>query len=292
MFRGSIVAIVTPMKSDGSIDLDSFRQLLGWHLDNLTDAFVVLGTTGESPTVNLKEREAVLKTALDQVAGQVPVIAGTGVNCTHETIELTKHAMELGVDACLVVTPYYNRPTQEGLYQHFKAVADAVAIPQIMYNVPARTGVDMLPETIGRLSAVSNIVGVKDATGNVARVNEILDQCNDGLDLYSGDDPTGLQFMLAGGKGVISVTANVAPRQMHEMCAAALEHDHEHARNINEKLMLLHKQLMVESNPIPVKWALHSMGKVPPGIRLPLTVLSENKRETLKQALFHAGIMA
>lgn len=291
MFHGSIVAIVTPMKPDGAIDIEKLRELIDWHIDSLTDAIVILGTTGESPTIEFKERELIIREAIDQIAGRVPVIAGTGVNCTTEAIHLTKHAMELGADACLLVTPYYNKPTQEGLYQHFKAVAQAVPIPQILYNVPGRTGCDMLPETVGRLSLIPNIVGIKEASGDVKRVNEILDQCEKEIDIFSGEDILALEFILAGAKGDISVTANVAPRDMHAMCKAALAGDRETATTLNEKLLPLHQQLFIESNPIPVKWALHTMNKISSGIRLPLTVLSESKREPVRQALKQAKII-
>jgi 4-hydroxy-tetrahydrodipicolinate synthase len=291
MFHGSIVAIVTPMKEDGSIDLESLRRLLDWHIDNSTDGIVVLGTTGESPTVEFNERELIIKTALEQVAGRVPVIVGTGANSTKEAVHLTLHAMELGVDACLLVTPYYNKPTQEGLYQHYKTVAEKVAIPQILYNVPGRTGCDLLPETIGRLSSIPNIIGVKDASGHVERVGEILNLCDKEIDIFSGEDIVGMEVILAGGKGVISVTANVAPHAMHEMCAAALKGDRATAQQLNDKLIGLHKQLFIESNPIPAKWALHIMGMIPTGIRLPLTVLSQDKREPVRQAMQQAGIL-
>lgn len=291
MFHGSIVALVTPMKTNGSVDLGSLRELLTWHLENLTDGIVILGTTGESPTIDLNEREQIIRATLEHINGKIPVIAGTGVNSTKETVHLTLQAMELGVDGCLVVTPYYNKPTQEGLYQHFKTVAEAVAIPQILYNVPGRTGCDLLPETIGRLSKVTNIVGVKEATGDITRIAKILSASDGNLDLLSGDDATGLEFMLAGGKGVISVTANIAPLAMHEMCAAALAKDQKKAKALNDKLMPLHKQLFVESNPIPTKWALHEMGKIPPGIRLPLTILSENKRKLVREALQQAQVV-
>lgn len=291
MFHGSIVAIVTPMKADGAIDIEKLRELIDWHIESDTNAIVVLGTTGESPTIEFKEREHIIRETLDQVGGRVPVIVGSGVNCTKETIHLTKNAMELGADACLLVTPYYNKPTQEGLYQHFKAVAEAVPIPQILYNVPGRTGCDMLPETVGRLSLIPNIVGLKEASGKVSRVNEILDKCEEEIDLLSGEDIIGLEFMLAGGKGVISVTANVAPHDMHLMCKAALEVDEARAKNINEKLLGLHQQLFIETNPIPVKWALHHMNKIALGIRLPLTVLAESKREPVRRALKQAEII-
>lgn len=289
MFRGSIVAIITPMKENGAIDFDSFHKLIDWHLENQTDGIVVLGTTGESPTIEFPEREQIIKKAIEWIGGRIPVIAGTGVNSTKETVHLTHHAMELGVDACLVVTPYYNKPTQEGLYQHFKTVAEAVPIPQILYNVPSRTGCDLLPETVGRLSLVPNIVGLKEATGNLTRVKEILDHCKEEIDLLSGDDATAKDFILQGGKGVISVTANVAPRLMHDMCAAALAGNQIEANKLNDRLMPLHQQLFVESNPIPAKWALREMGKISNGIRLPLIWLSENKHHIVRDAIARCG---
>lgn len=291
MFHGSIVALVTPMQSNGSIDLDCLRKLLDWHLESKTDGIVILGTTGESPTVEFKEREEVIKTTLDQIGGQIPVIAGTGANSTKEAVHLTRHAMELGVDGCLLVTPYYNKPTQEGLYQHFKTVAEAVAVPQILYNVPSRTGCDLLPETVGRLSAIPNIIGIKEATGDISRIDKILNQCDNVLDLLSGDDATALEFMMAGGKGVISVTANVTPRLMHDMCEAALASDFEKAKVLNNQLMALHKHLFVEANPIPVKWALHEMKKIPAGIRLPLTTLSTSKQAIVREAMQQADVI-
>lgn len=291
MFHGSMVALVTPMHQDGAIDFESLRRLLDWHIESLTDAIVVLGSTGESATIDQHERTEIINRTIEQVAGRVPVIVGTGTNCTKETIRRTRQAMELGADGCLLVTPYYNKPTQEGLFQHFKAVAEAVAIPQILYNVPSRTGCDMLPETVARLATIPNIVGLKESTGDVSRVGKILDLCGDTLTLFSGEDDIGLDFMLAGGKGIISVTANVAPQQMHTMCSAVLNADVEKAKNINAPLMPIHKLLFSESNPIPVKWALHRMEKIPLGIRLPLTMLSESKREPLFQAMKKANIV-
>lgn len=290
MFRGSMVALVTPMTETGAVDIESLRQLVDWHIDNLTDAIVILGTTGESPTIDFQERESIIKHTLSQAAGRVPIIAGTGVNSTQETVRLTLHAMELGIDACLLVTPYYNKPTQEGLYQHYKRVAESVAIPQILYNVPTRTACDMLPQTVGRLSAIPNIVGIKEAT-TPARVNEILNACVGELDLYSGDDAMNYDFIVKGGKGAISVTANLVPRLVHDMCTATLDGNHELAKQLDARLMPLNKELFVESNPIPVKWALHLMGKISTGIRLPLTVLSENKRDGLLQVLRQTGVI-
>lgn len=291
MFHGSMVALVTPMHADGSLDHDSLASLIEFHIENGTDAIVAVGTTGESATLDMKEHVDLLREVVERVRGRVPVIAGTGANCTREAIELTRCAMEAGSDACLLVTPYYNKPTQEGLYLHHKAIANAVPIPQILYNVPGRTACDMLPETVERLSAISNIVGIKEATGNLERGREILERCGDRLDLYSGDDATATELMLMGAKGDISVTANVAPRAMHDMCAAALRGDREQAHAINNRLMALHRDLFVESNPIPVKWALHEMGLIPPGIRLPLTVLSERHHNTVRAALREAGVL-
>ncbi|MEQ6341095.1 MAG: 4-hydroxy-tetrahydrodipicolinate synthase [Gammaproteobacteria bacterium] len=291
MFHGSMVALVTPMHADGSLDHNSLASLIEFHVENGTDAIVAVGTTGESATLDMKEHSDLLREIVDRVRGRIPVIAGTGANCTREAIELTRCAMEAGADACLLVTPYYNKPTQEGLYLHHKAIAGAVPIPQILYNVPGRTACDMLPETVERLSSISNIVGIKEATGNLERGREILERCGGRLDLYSGDDATAMELILMGAKGDISVTANVAPRAMHEMCAAALRGDREQAHAINHRLMALHRDLFVESNPIPVKWALYEMGLIPPGIRLPLTVLSERHHNTVRAALREAGVL-
>jgi 4-hydroxy-tetrahydrodipicolinate synthase len=290
MFHGSMVALVTPMFEDGSIDYTSLANLVEWHIEQGTQAIVAVGTTGESATLDEPEHCEVIGKVVDFVRGRVPVIAGTGANSTREAIDLTRCAMKSGADACLLVTPYYNKPTQEGLYQHHKAIAEAVAIPQILYNVPGRTACDMLPETVRRLSGISNIVGIKEATGNLQRVRELMEVCGDRLDLYSGDDATSLEFLLEGGKGVISVTANVAPGLMQQMCAAAMQGDRQAAELINNRLMPLHRDLFVESNPIPVKWVLAEMGLIPRGIRLPMTVLSEAYHDTLRQAMQHAGV--
>lgn len=291
MFHGSLVALVTPMFSDGTVDFNSLSQLIEWHIANQSDALVILGTTGESATVNFHERQDVLKRTIDQVGERVPVIAGTGSNSTDEAIYLTRNAMELGADACLVVTPYYNKPTQEGLYQHYRAIASAVPVPIILYNVPGRTGCDLLPETVCRLVDVSNIIGLKEATGKIERVQEILAGTQGKIDLYSGDDATSLEFMLAGGKGVISVTANVAPKLMHDMCHAALEKNVALATELQNKLMPLHQKLFIEPNPIPVKWALHNMGKIEEGIRLPLTVLANSAQQPVREAMQAAGLI-
>ncbi|MDH5444837.1 MAG: 4-hydroxy-tetrahydrodipicolinate synthase [Gammaproteobacteria bacterium] len=291
MIQGSLVALVTPMLDDGSVDSGSLAQLIEFHIENGTDGIVAVGTTGESATLDEKEHCEVVRQVVEMVAGRIPVIAGTGSNSTREAISLTQCAKQAGVDACLLVTPYYNKPTQEGLYQHYKAVAEAVDIPQILYNVPGRTSVDMLTETVVRLSKVKNIVGVKEATGDIQRAKDILAQCGNEFALYSGDDATGMEFMLSGGHGVISVTSNVAPRTMHEMCVAAIAGDRETATLINDRLMGLHNKLFVEANPIPVKWALYEMGLIPNGIRLPLTVLSDSQHDVLRQAMQQAGVI-
>lgn len=290
MFHGSMVALVTPMHPDGSIDFEALARLVEFHIENETDAIVAVGTTGESATLDFNEHCTVVRTVVDLVRGRVPVIAGTGANSTVEAIDLTRAAMEAGADAALLVTPYYNKPTQEGLFLHHQAVANAVAIPQILYNVPGRTACDMLPETVARLAKISNIVGIKEATGNLDRLEHLKSLCGDQIDLFSGDDATGLEFTLRGGKGVISVTSNVAPKQMHDMIAAALAGDAEEARRINRDLEALHRDLFLESNPIPVKWALHEMGLIESGIRLPLTPLSERFHAPLRDAMRAAGI--
>lgn len=291
MFHGSMVALVTPMHEDGALDFKSLQRLVESHINNGTSAIVAVGTTGESATLDEREHCGVIRKVVEMADGRIPVIAGTGANSTREAIDLTRCAMEAGADACLLVTPYYNKPTQEGLYLHHKAVAEAAPIPQILYNVPGRTACDMLPATVERLSHISNIIGIKEATGNLQRAQEILDCCGDRIDLYSGDDATAMDFILKGGKGVISVTANVAPRQMQQMCEAAMKGDRQLAESINNRLMPLHKDLFVEANPIPVKWALYEMGLIPSGIRLPLTVLSENYHETIRKALKVAGVL-
>lgn len=291
MFHGSMVALVSPMQPDGSLDETALRQLVEFHIENQTDAIVAVGTTGESPTLDDKEHCGVIRTVVDQARGRIPVIAGTGSNSTREAIELTRCAMQAGADACLLVTPYYNKPTQEGLYLHFKAIAEAVPLPQILYNVPGRTACDMLPETVQRLSSISNIVGIKEATGDLDRAQQILDRCGDSLDVYSGDDATAMECILQGGKGDISVTANVAPHLMHEMCAAALAGEREKAEALNARAAQLHEVLFVEANPIPVKWALHEMGLIAAGIRLPMTVLSQQYHEIVRAALRQAGAL-
>jgi 4-hydroxy-tetrahydrodipicolinate synthase len=285
MIKGSIVALVTPMNPDGSLNQTSLRELVEFHIEQGTDAIVAVGTTGESATLDYEEHCQVIRWVVEQAKGRVPVIAGTGSNCTREAIELTQKGKELGADACLLVVPYYNKPTQEGLYLHFKAIAEAVAIPQILYNVPGRTACDLLPETVARLSQLPNIIGIKEACADpVARARAIKTLCPD-FAIYSGDDAKACQVCLAGGAGVISVTANVAPRLMHQMIAAALAGDAEQAYALDAKLAPLHEALFLESNPIPVKWALHAMGLIPNGIRLPLTWLSPGFQPAVREAL-------
>ncbi|MCU7939892.1 MAG: 4-hydroxy-tetrahydrodipicolinate synthase [gamma proteobacterium symbiont of Bathyaustriella thionipta] len=290
MFSGSMVALVTPMHADGSVDQVSLAKLVEFHVENGTDAIIAMGTTGESATLNEKEHCQTIKEVVDIANNRIPVIAGTGANSTTEAIELTRCAMSAGADACLLVTPYYNKPTQEGLYQHFKKVAETVAIPQILYNVPGRTAVDMLPETVARLADISNIVGIKEATDDLSRGQQIMVECGDKLDVYSGDDATAMELILLGAKGDISVTANIAPKAMHEMCAAALAGDRDKASAINERLLALHDKLFVESNPIPVKWALYEMGMIPEGIRLPLTTLNEQYHDVVRDAIKQASL--
>ena len=290
MFHGSMVALVTPMNEDGSLDLPALRRLVDFHIDNGTDVIVPVGTTGESPTLDMDEHCEVIRVTVEQAKGRVPVIAGTGANSTTEAIDLTRCAQKAGADACLLVTPYYNKPTQEGLYLHHKAIAEAVPLPQILYNVPGRTACDMLPETVERLAAIPNIVGIKEATGNLDRVRDIRRRCGENFDVYSGDDATALDAILLGAKGDISVTANVAPKLMHEMCALARAGKEKEARAVNDRLTGLHKNLFLEANPIPVKWALNQMGLIKAGIRLPLTPLSPKHHEAVRQALRTAGV--
>ena len=291
MFRGSIVALITPMHADGEIDDASLQRLVEFHIEAGTAAIVAVGTTGESATLDEDEHCAVIRRTVECAAGRVPVIAGTGANSTREAIALTKCAKEAGANAALLVTPYYNKPTQEGLYLHHKAVAEAVDIPQILYNVPGRTACDMLPETVARLASVDNIIGVKEATGDLARVARLREMCGADFALYSGDDATACDFMLLGGDGVISVTANLAPRQMRAMCEAALGGEPDRAHEINETLKALHRDLFVQSNPIPVKWAAAELGLCGRGIRLPLTWLSDDQYECVRQALRQAGLL-
>ena len=294
IFRGSMVAVISPMVGgitpDSPIDWGRFKRILDFHVDQGTAAIVAVGTTGESATLSEHEHCDAIQRIVTYIDGRIPVIAGTGANSTSEAIRLTKCANESGADACLLVTPYYNKPTQDGLYQHHKAIAEAVDVPQILYNVPGRTACDMLPETIARLAEIENIVGVKEATGEVERVSQLRAQCGGDFLLLSGDDATGREFMLAGGDGVISVTANVAPRQMSDLCTAALAGDVKRAADIDSRLELLHQELFCESNPIPVKWAMCAMGMAKSGIRLPLTWLPPAGRKRVIKALKLAGI--
>jgi len=291
MFQGSMVALVTPMLEDESLDFEALERLVEFHVESGTDAIVSVGTTGESPTLNEAEHCEVIRRTVDLVKGRMPVIAGTGSNATREAIDLSRAAMSAGADACLLVTPYYNKPTQEGLYQHFKKIAESVAIPQILYNVPGRTACDMQPETVERLASISNIVGIKEATGDLERARQILQACGDSLDVYGGDDATCRELMLMGGKGVISVTSNVSPKAMHEMCMAAIAGNAAEALALDTPLAGLHEFLFSEANPIPVKWALAELGLIKPGIRLPLTMLSEKHRKQLHQAMRLAGLV-
>lgn len=291
MFGGSMVAMVTPMKHDGGLDYEALGRLVSFHIENGTDAIVAVGTTGESPTLSTREHAAYLEEVIGLVGGRIPVIAGTGSNSTAQSLALTRHAAELGADACLLVVPYYNKPTQEGLYQHFRHIAERVDVPQILYNVPGRTVVDMLPETVARLAELGNIVGIKEATGDVSRVETLKELCGVEFGLYSGDDGTAMEFMLAGGHGVITVTGNVAPRAMHDLCAAATAGDRERAEVLNTYLDPLHEAMFTETNPAPAKWALEAMGLIEGGIRLPLVPLSEAARPAVRRALEGAELI-
>lgn len=291
MLQGSLVAIVTPMFEDGRLDIVSLNALIDFHINQGTDGIVIVGTTGESPTVDFDEHCLLIEAAVSQVAGRVPVIAGTGANSTKEAIALTQKAKELGVDACLLVAPYYNKPTQEGMYQHFKAIADAVDIPQILYNVPGRTACDISNDTTLRLATHKNIIGIKDATGGIERGTDLIIRAPKDFSVLSGDDATAMSLMLLGGKGVITVTGNVAPKLMHEMCVAALAGDAVTAREINEKLFQLHQKLFVEANPAPVKWVLAQMGLIKTGIRLPMLPLSVQHHDVLHSACKAAQIL-
>ncbi len=289
--RGSIVALVTPMHADGAVDWERLRKLVDWHVEQGTHAIVAVGTTGESATLGFEEHDLVIREVISAARGRVPVIAGTGANSTEEAIRLTRDARRDGADACLLVTPYYNKPTQEGLYRHHLAIAEAVDIPQILYNVPGRTACDMLPETVERLGHIDNIVGIKEATGNLERIREIRERCGPGFMIYSGDDATAVEAMLMGADGDISVTANVAPAAMARMCQAALAGDAGRARELDASINALHRDLFVESNPIPVKWALQQMGLIDSGIRLPLTPLSSAAQEVLRKTLVQCGLL-
>lgn len=292
MITGSIVALVTPMVPDTlDVDWEALERLVEWHIDQETHALVAVGTTGESATLSVEEHSRVIKFMVDISQNRIPVIAGTGANCTREAIELTEAAKKAGADACLLVTPYYNKPTQEGLYQHYKAIAEAVDIDQILYNVPSRTACDMLPETALRLSEISNIVGIKEATGDLDRAAWLIDNSPKDFAIYSGDDHTARELMLLGGHGDISVTANVAPKEMSRMCEAALNGDAEQALDIDKQLLGLHDAMFVESNPIPVKWAVSQLGLINDAIRLPLTQLSKANQVKVLQALKSASVI-
>ncbi|KQN75387.1 4-hydroxy-tetrahydrodipicolinate synthase [Duganella sp. Leaf61] len=291
MIKGSIVAIVTPMHADGSLDFEGLNKLIDWHIAEGTNSIVIAGTTGESATVSVEEHCALIKATVAHAKGRIPIIAGAGGNSTAEAIKLSRFAKEAGADATLQVVPYYNRPTQEGMYQHFKAIAEAVDLPVILYNVPGRTVADMSNDTILRLAKIPNIVGVKDATGNIARGFDLLRLAPSDFAVYSGDDPTAMALMLAGGAGNISVTANVMPKAMAEMCAAAIAGDVAKAVPLNNLMFPLHQKLFIEPNPVPVKWALAEMGKMPAGIRLPLVPLADDCHAAVRAALVEAGVL-
>lgn len=290
MLQGSMVALVTPMADDGSVDYAALGRLVEFHIDNGTDALVAVATTGESATLTMDEHDEVIRQVVKLAAGRIPVIAGTGANSTAEALHLTETAAAAGADACLLVVPYYNKPTQEGLYQHFKTVAERVDIPQILYNVPGRTGCDMQPETVDRLADIPNIVGIKESS-TLARIEQLIERCSDRMAIYSGDDPVAAATILGGGKGVVSVTANVAPRPVHELCVAALQGDHANTERLDAALQGLHKALFLESNPIPVKWAVHQLGLIGGHIRLPLTPLAKQFRPQVVDAMRQAGIL-
>lgn len=290
MIKGSIVAIVTPMHEDGEIDFPAFDRLLDWHIKSATDAIVVVGTTGESATLSIQEHCDLVEHCVQTVDGRIPVIAGTGSNSTEEALFFTESARSHGADACLLVTPYYNKPSQEGLYQHFRTIAESVDIPQIVYNVPSRTACDLLPETVARLAELDNITGIKEATGSVERAQQIVELCGDRLAVYGGDDPIAMELMLKGASGNISVTANVAPAIMHQLCEASMAGDQEQAAALNDRVKLLHERLFLESNPVPVKWALYRMGLIGRGIRLPLVELNAAFHDQVCEALTAAGI--
>ncbi len=289
---GSIVALVTPMHDDGRIDEPALRRLIDWHIAEGTDCIGVVGTTGESPTVSMEENCRVIRIAVEHAAGRVPIMAGTGANSTAEAIELTRFAKQVGADCHLSVVPYYNRPSQDGIYQHFKAIAEAVDLPLVLYNVPGRTVADMLPETALRLARVPGIIGIKEASGNIERACQLIKHAPEGFAIYSGDDGTAVALMLLGGQGNVSVTANLAPRLMHELCVAALEGDTRRATALHLKLLPLHKQLFCEPSPAPAKWALSHLGLCGPAVRLPIVPLTEAGQALVGQALRDAGLQA
>ena len=292
MFEGSLVAIATPMHEDGSLDFESMEELIEFHITNKTDAIVAVGTTGESATLDFNEHSEVIKTTISIINKRIPVIAGSGANSTSEALELTQRSKELGADACLLVTPYYNKPTQNGLYCHYKKIADEVSIPQILYNVPGRTSVDMLPDTVYKLSSHPNIIGIKEASGDLSRSSELLEKCSENISVFTGDDKTSMRDILMGFDGNISVTANIAPLEMHNMCVYAKNGDKKDAEIINNRLDALHDKLFIESNPIPVKWVLNRMGLIKKGIRLPLTWMDAKFEESLEASLIEAGIIS
>lgn len=291
MFKGSMVALVTPMKKDNTLDFDAINKLIDWHINSGTKALIIIGTTGESATLRDAEHEKYIKHVLQEVKNRIPVIVGTGTNDTYSSVERTKRAEKLGADGCLAVTPYYNKPTQKGLYEHYKKISESTGLPIILYNVPGRTCCDILPETVERLRDFSNIVAIKDATANMSRVSETLQRCGDDFGIFSGDDASALDLMQHGGHGVISVTANVAPKKMADMCDAALAKNFDAAKKINNELAELHKKLFLEANPIPTKWALYQMGMIEDAIRLPLVSLDEKFHEELKATLQKAGCL-
>ncbi len=291
MIQGSMVALVTPMTSDGQLDWDSLHNLVAWHLEKGSHGLVAVGTTGESSTLSVEEHLEVVRRVVKQVKGRIPVIAGTGANATDEAVALTAAAKECGADACLLVTPYYNKPTQEGLFRHFEHIAKSVAIPQILYNVPGRTGVDMTAQTVIRLAAIPNIVGIKEATGDMARASDIVEACGDDFAVISGDDFTAVELMLLGGKGSITVTGNVAPAQLARICDLAVAGEAKLARTLDKELLPVHQAMFLEPNPIPVKWAVAEMGLIAPGIRLPMTPLTEQFHSQVRSALREAGLL-
>lgn len=291
MFTGSLVALVTPMKTDDSIDFEALHRLVEWHIQSKTNGLIVTGTTGEAATLTLDEQHSLIDAVVNQANHRIPVIAGTGSNSTQHTLELTRNAQKAGADAALIVTPYYNNPPQNGMYQHYKTIAESITFPIILYNVPGRTACDMLPETVARLAKIPNIVGIKEATGNPDRVTDILNRCGKEFAIYSGTDAINLEVILNGGHGVISVTANIAPCKMHDFCEAALSGDVDRAKQLHLELMPLHKKLFLQANPIPVKWALHEMGMIQAGIRLPLIPLAEEYQAELREALIETEVL-
>lgn len=291
MIQGSIVAIVTPMHADGSLDLPGLRKLIDWHVDEGTDGIVIVGTTGESPTVSVEEHCELIKVAVEHTAKRIPIIAGTGGNSTSEAIELTRFAKDVGADASLLVVPYYNRPTQEGMYQHFTKIVEAVDLPAILYNVPGRTVADMANETVLRLAEIPGVIGIKDATGNIGRGIDLMRLAPKGFAVYSGDDPTAMALMFCGAKGNISVTANIAPRGMHQLCEAAMNQRVAEAIAINNKLFPLHNKLFVEPNPVPLKWAMAEIGLIPSGMRLPIVPLAKEYHDVVRAAMRESGVL-